>query len=176
MKSGGEPALKSIQEEVKRRREDPAIIEDSLVGDSQSTGVAERAVRAVAEQVRVLRHALESRLGLKLNSMHPVLCWLVEHAADLLTKYQVSSDGKTGYERWKGKKYNREMIEFGEKVHYKENAKRDKNHKLEARWARFSSWACDGEPERQPLVLPTALFGHLLFDESVVIGGGMVKA
>ena len=134
LKSDGEPALKNIQEEVRRRREDPTIIENSPVGESQSNGIAERCVRAVFDQVRVLRHALEIRLGLKLNSMHPVLCWLVEHAADLLTKYQVSSDGKTAYERWKGKKYNREMIEFGEKVHYKENVKKDKNHKLEARW------------------------------------------
>ena len=59
---------------------------------------------------------------------------MVEHAADLITKLQVGSDGKTAYERIKGKKFGREMVEFGEKVHFKENAKNDKNNKMEPRW------------------------------------------
>ena len=47
LKSDNEPALRSVQEEVKRRREDPTILENSPVGDSKSNGAAEHAVQAV---------------------------------------------------------------------------------------------------------------------------------
>ncbi len=55
LKSDGEPALRAVQEEVRRRRGRTAILENSPPGESQSNGVAERAVRAVAEHVRVHR-------------------------------------------------------------------------------------------------------------------------
>ena len=119
LKSDNEPALRSVQEEVKRRREDPTILENSPVGDSRAIGAAERAVQAVGEQVRVLRKGLEERVGYRLGAGHPVLAWLIEHAGDLLSKYVVGDDGRTAYERWKGKKYDKEMVEFGEKVHYR---------------------------------------------------------
>ena len=51
LKSDGEPAIKSVQEEVKRRRGDNTILENSPPGDSRSNGAAERAVKAVSEQV-----------------------------------------------------------------------------------------------------------------------------
>ena len=49
------------------------------------------------------------------------MAWLVEHAADVLSKYQVGDDGRTAYERLKGKKSQQETVEFGEKVHFRYN-------------------------------------------------------
>ena len=49
LKCDGEPALKSVQEEVRRKRTEKTILENSPVGDSRANGVAERAVQAVAE-------------------------------------------------------------------------------------------------------------------------------
>ena len=95
LKCDGEPALKAVQEEVKSRREQPTILENSPVGDSRANGAAERAVQALEEHVRVLRHGLEQRISAKIASSHPVISWLVEHAADTLSKYQVGEDGKT---------------------------------------------------------------------------------
>ena len=69
LKCDGEPALKSVQEEVKRRRSEQTILENSPVGDSRSNGVAERAVQAIGEHVRVLRRGLEQRLGVKLMQL-----------------------------------------------------------------------------------------------------------
>ena len=134
LRCDGEPALKAVQEEVKARRNYQTIMENSPVGDSRAYGAAERAVQAVEEQVRVVRHGLEMRLGMKISGKHPVVCWLNEHAGDLLSKYQVGEDGKTGYQRLKGKKYRGEEVEFGEKVHYrlKRGARQEK---LMSRWA-----------------------------------------
>ena len=149
LKCDGEPALKSVQEEVKRRRPEPTILENSPVGDSRSNGAAEQAVQAVGEQVRVLRRGLEQRLGVKLSGKHPVMSWLVEHAADLLSRYQVGDDGRTGYERLKGKKCKMEMVEFGEKVHYRFNPKsKPKEAKLEVKWGEgffLGKWWRTGE-------------------------------
>jgi hypothetical protein len=135
LKCDGEPALKSVQNEVKRIRADTTIVENSPVGDSRANGAAERAVQAIGEQVRVLRCGLEQRLGVKLSGKHPVMAWLVEHGADLLSRYVVGEDGRTGYERLKGKKCTTEAVEFGEKVHYKLNMKaKSKDDKMEAKW------------------------------------------
>lgn len=76
----GEPVLKSVQEEVRRRlREEPTILENSGVGDSRSNGAAGRGVQAIREQVRVVKCGFESRLGVKLKGSHAVTCWFVEN-------------------------------------------------------------------------------------------------
>ena len=134
LKSDGEPALKSVQEEVKRRRNDPTILENSAPGDSRANGAAERAVQALGEHVRVLRAGLQRRLDMVIRGSHPVMTWLVQHAADCSSKYQVREDGKTGYERLKGKSFSRPSVEFGEKVRFKKSAKGQKEHKLEMKW------------------------------------------
>ena len=87
--------------------------------DSQSKGIAERAVQTVEGEVRVMLLALESRLDAKIPVTHHVITWLVEHAADVLNKFAVGIDGRTAYERIKGKKYHGEMVEFGRRVMYK---------------------------------------------------------
>ena len=134
LKCDGEPAMKSVQEEVKRRRSDTTILENSVPGDSKSNGAAERAVKALGEQVRVLRGGLQSRLDLVIRSSHPVMTWLVQHAADCISKYQVSDDGKTAYERMKGKRFSRAAVEFGEKIHFRKSMKGQKEHKLDGKW------------------------------------------
>ena len=70
-----------------------------------------------------------------IRTSHPILPWLVIHAADCLSKYHIGEDGKTAYERLKGKKFSRAIVEFGEKVHYKKNPKGHKENKLDSKWA-----------------------------------------
>lgn len=115
----GEPALRSAQEEVQLRREAPIFVESSGVGDSQSNGAAEREVQSSGEQVGVLRHRLEARLGIKVRGIRPSIAWFVEHAADELSKCDVSTDGISSDERLKGKPCTHEAVAFGEKFHFK---------------------------------------------------------
>ena len=134
LKSDGEPALKSVQEEVERRRNDPTILENSAPGDSGAIGAAERAVQVLGGYVRVLRAGPQGRLGMVIRGSHLVMTWLVQHAADCILKYQVGEDGKTDHERLKGKLFSRPAVEFGEKVHFKKGAKGQKEHKLDMKW------------------------------------------
>ena len=64
---------------------------------------------------------------------HPVTTWLVNHCADVINKFKVGSDGKTSYERVKGKPYRRDMVEFGERVYFR-SGKLDRQRKMEPRW------------------------------------------
>lgn len=92
----GELALRSVQEEVKRLREAPTVLKKSGVGDSQTNGAAEKAAQALGEQVRMMKLGLETRLGIRVQGSHPVTAWMIEHSADLFSKYSAVADGRAG--------------------------------------------------------------------------------
>ena len=58
--------------------------------------------------MRVHLLALERKIGCRLPSAHPVMAWLVEHVADLITKYMQGADGILGYQRFFGKQVREE--------------------------------------------------------------------
>ena len=95
------------------------VVENSPVHSSKSNGVIERAVQTVQGMVRTLRSALEEKWGVELPIEHPVWPWLVEYAAFLLTRGEVGKDGKTAYERSRGKEAKIQGFEFGEGVLWK---------------------------------------------------------
>ena len=41
--------------------------------------------------------------GVKIDATHSIWPWIAEHAGFLLTRFEVGRDGKTAYERLKGK-------------------------------------------------------------------------
>ena len=62
-----------------------------------------------------------------------VLPWLARHAAMTLNIGQRGEDGRSAWERVKGKCFNREVPEFGEKVLYLKPESLGVN-KLDSRW------------------------------------------
>ena len=83
------------------------------MGDSQSTGIIERAVGLVAGQARTLKAALEHRIGTRIPPDARILCWLVEFAAYLMNRSDIGSDGKTPLHRLRGRKDNTPILDFG---------------------------------------------------------------
>ena len=79
-------------------------------------GRVERAVRTVKGQIRTTKEALDSRYKDRIPGHHPVLSWVPRHAAASVVRYNVGKDGRTAHERWKGKKFKREVAEFGDCV------------------------------------------------------------
>ena len=86
-----------------------AVPEHSHPGESQSNGLAERAIREVVDHIRVLKLALETHLNVRIPSNHPVMAWLVEHAAYLLNRCQLGTDGRTPWGRLHGKEASEKM-------------------------------------------------------------------
>ena len=107
--------------------------EESPVGEHQSNGDIERAVQTIEGQIRSMILALESRCKSKIRQDHPIFPWLIRHSAILINIAKVGDDGKTAYERRKGKKFLRSIPEIGECIWFlrPESVGKDK---LDTRW------------------------------------------
>lgn len=117
-KSDGEPslvALKTAAGDALPKIE--MVPQESPVGDHQANGEAESAVREVKRSARALKEALEERLQRRLPLTHDIWTWLPRHAADCLSRYRVGDDGRTAEQRRTGRRWNKALIEFGERVH-----------------------------------------------------------
>ena len=93
-----------------------AVPELTHPGESQSNGLAERAVETIVDHTRTFVLALETHLKVHLPSDHPVMAWATEHAAYLLNKYLLGKDGHTAFGRLHGKDTSERICEFGERV------------------------------------------------------------
>ena len=115
----GEPALTALRDAIIKALPDGATPVKTPVGESSSNGGIEQAIRTFKGLLRVHLAALERRIGAKIPSNHPVLAWLVEHVSDIISRYMVGLDGKTGYERLYGRPVREEGLEFGEAPHHR---------------------------------------------------------
>jgi hypothetical protein len=118
-KSDQEPAIKHLIDEIGKAKAEFGgrwVVVSSPVDSHASNGVVERAIQSVEGQVRVLRSCLEEKWGVKLSSKHAVIPWIMEHAAYVLNRFEVGHDGRTAYERCKGKQARAPGVQFGEGV------------------------------------------------------------
>ena len=92
-----------------------AVPELTHPGESASNGRAERSVRTLEEQVRTMLTALEARIHMAIPSSHPILGWVVQHAAYILNKYQHGIDKGTPFARLHGKETSEKLVEFGKR-------------------------------------------------------------
>ncbi len=116
IRSDQENSIEDLIQEVKKRTSVEITQKESPVGESQSNGFIERAIQEVQKQTRIIKSAFESKLGVKLRRDHPISAWLVIHAANVINRFRVGNDGRTAYQRVTGKKFEKEVVEFGEVV------------------------------------------------------------
>ena len=72
------------------------------------------------EFVTLLKDQLEDHAGVQLQAEDVILQWMIRWAAMLTSRFLVGVDGKTGYERRRGRSCNIPVVRFGEKVWYRE--------------------------------------------------------
>ena len=135
-KSDNEPALldlkrKAIAEAALLHGKDIEPIE-SPVGESQSNGFVENAVRDLKGMARTLKFAAEELHNTSIGQQHPCLPWLIRHAAIAINIGQRAADGKTAYECLRGKPYRNQLPAFGERVHWLPAGKRKST--LDMKW------------------------------------------
>ena len=138
LKGDQEAALQDLLQETARIRA-PAktFIEQSPVGESESNGVAERGIQTIEGEIRVLKDAFEARVEKKLRSDDNILAWLVEYAGVVVNRFEVGHDGKTPYERLRGKRTRLLGLEFGELQNFRRSP-------VPGRMAKFDSLWSDG--------------------------------
>ena len=81
-----------------------------------------------------MKCALEASLGRKVSAYRRILSFKPDYGAYLLNRLEVGKDGKTAYERCKGKKAKVLGLEFGEKLLFKWRPDKGKLQKMNPRW------------------------------------------
>lgn len=122
IKSDGEAAIKTLRENIRKDRTlkgEQVLWEESHNRESQTNGLVENAVGMVKRQAKTMLSGLASRFKKELSTDRPWVYYLIRHAATIINRVQIGSDGKTRYERMRGKKFIGDMFEFGESVMYK---------------------------------------------------------
>jgi len=94
------------------------VMEESPVHESQSNGGIENAIKRWQGQLRAMLDALIAKYGKTIEKTHCILPWLVRYASTVMNRYGVGDDGKTCYERLKGKRFRNPVAEFGECIWY----------------------------------------------------------
>ena len=117
LRSDNERALLAFLHAAAASLEGVEVIEQaSPEGDHAANGLAEVVLREVKAQTRVLKSHLEERLKRQLDWSEPLATWLVQHSANCLLRYRIQADGKTPDQRRTGKRWRRQVVEFGEKA------------------------------------------------------------
>ena len=118
-KTDQEPVIMTMVQNLARERAKKGpmrMVGNSQKYSSQSNGIVERAVQSVEAQMRVIRSAIEEKMKVKISGKHAIWAWVAEYSSYLLNRFEVGKDGKTAYERCKGKKAKALGLEFGEGI------------------------------------------------------------
>ena len=117
LKSDQEPAIVTLQTAIQELKTN-VIPVNSPVGESESNGRVENAIRRVQEKIRTLRHQLETGIKCNIPDTAPIMAWLIRWAAEVISKYAPGDDGKTAYERLRNETCVVPVVPFGEAVMY----------------------------------------------------------
>ena len=140
IRSDNEPALvKLVIETLKTLKVnglEQASAEGSVPYDPQSNGAAEAAVGILKGSLRTLILGLERQIGARVPVTHPIVTWLVRHAAMLRTLRVKGPDGLTAYQTIKGRTTSGPaIIGFGEKCRFKKRSKEPITEASSWRWS-----------------------------------------
>ena len=116
IKTDGEPAIVALQSKIIDGRAGRTVPRNPPAHNPEANGPCEKAVQDVTGQTRTLKLTLEARLKYTIPMDAPVMEWLMEHAAFVLSRFNAGHDGMTPYERLTGRRWRRPMVEFGEVV------------------------------------------------------------
>ena len=107
--------------------------------DSSSNGSVENAVKQVQGLLRTVKLGFEKHVGTVVPDRHPIFSWMVEHVGWILTTRTRGSDGRTGFQRVRGKPFTKRLVQIMEQCLYKlpvKGPQREAAGKLGARWRR----------------------------------------
>ena len=124
LKSDNEPSIRALVKDALAavRVEcdiDEAKPEHSTPYDSQSNGGIENAIRNLRRQMRSIRSCLEERISAKIEPTSALIQWMLPHAAWVMKAMIKGNDGKTAWQRTRGRPFAKELLGFGETCLYK---------------------------------------------------------
>ena len=118
LQSDQEEYIQNLLKTVAQKLGNNVNIRQSPAYSSQSQGSIERFHRTLMGQVRALVQQVTTSYNLTLSVQHPVMPWIVRHAAWLLNRYAMHNDGQTSYQRRWQKDHKAPLCEMAETVQY----------------------------------------------------------
>ena len=121
VQSDQEPSIIALKEAAASRvRPDgvKVIHEESAVADSRGNGFTESTVKEAKNLARTLLSSLNAQYDHTFGGADAVVVWLVRYCGRMLNRFRRGTDGKTVYERRKGRAFQRKVPPFGEKILY----------------------------------------------------------
>ena len=94
-KGDQEPGLRVLMSNVKALSGDQCTLDDSPVGDSQSNGDVESAVKQVQGQFKTMTSDLERCYKRVIPADHNVMPFLVKHSGGTINRDNIGADGMT---------------------------------------------------------------------------------
>ncbi len=92
-KSYNKPAVLALKEAVRREIDVEIVTEEVPVGNHQAKWLVDVAINKAQAQFRVIKDALESRHGRRVDGEHPVVPWMVMHAALVASRSRKEDEG-----------------------------------------------------------------------------------
>ena len=138
IRSDNEPAVLQVVDRVTsalKMKGVDATNEGSVPYDPQTNGAAESAVKLLKGSMRTILLGLESCISAKVPIDHPILTWLVIHAAYIRTCRIRGSDGRTAQQRARGTTHPDKLMKFCETCRYKCRSKEGGIGHSGSRWS-----------------------------------------
>ena len=133
LKSDGEASIRAVRDALGRYHGGRITPEGPPPGEHQSNGRVEEAGKTMRGLAKVFKDSIEDKIGQKIPTDATIMQWLLRWVAMLHSRYRQGADGKTAYERQRGRRCRMEVLPFGEKVHYRRLAEEGRN-KLDSPW------------------------------------------
>ncbi len=117
LRTDGGPAMTSLADKVKDRREHGAILQQAPKHSSASMGVVERAHWEIQSQTRTMTSQIAGAYQTAtISHAHPIFPWIVRHSSWLMTRFLVKATGLTACAAVYGEEYRKEIVPFGEAI------------------------------------------------------------
>ena len=116
LKSDNEPAMVAFREKLGRTVGGNIIPEGPARGESGSNGAVEEAGKTVMNLVKTWKDHIEHEAKIDLEPKDAIIRWMCRWAELAYDRFHVGEDGKTAWERARGRKCQMEVVPLGEKV------------------------------------------------------------
>ena len=120
LKSDGEPAIIALRDAVAAYHGGVVVPERPPVGESQAHGAAEESGKTMRGIVKVYKVQVETQASIKIEAVDCIILWMIRWGAMSYSRFKVGEDGKTAYERQKGRKCRLEVVPCGEIIYCKQ--------------------------------------------------------
>ena len=135
LKSDGENAIIAVREAAAKFHGGRIMPEGPAKGESQSNGTVEEAGKTVREFTRVLRDQIEWKAQMEIEVGDNIVLWMIRWAAMMCSRFLVGKDGRTAYERRRGRRCKIPVVAFGETVWYKRiRESKERRNKFDSEW------------------------------------------